>query len=137
MTATLVKGKETIRTTTYDPPLICENGIDSSTVDQEIDPPFTLFYAVLPPGARTRSRYYTNCACGIYMVKGNLRYAYCGSKNDEHREEVEEGDYIYTPKGERHSLQNLSFKESAAFVMVLVGVTGREGADRMYVESPS
>jgi uncharacterized RmlC-like cupin family protein len=136
MTATLIKGKEITHTTTYDPPLICENGVDSRTVEN-VDPPFTLFYALLPPGSKTRARYYTNCACGMYIVKGNLGYVYYGSKDDKHREEVEEGDYIYTPKGEIHCIQNLSATESAGFVMVMVGVTSRETADRIYVESLS
>lgn len=134
MTATHIRGKRAKHTRADDPPMDLTFGIDSSTVNN-IDPPFVLFRATLLPGAKTRARYYTNCACGIYMAKGNLRYVYYGPKCDEHSEEVGAGDYLYSPKGEIHYLLNPSKDQLTEMVMILAGVTSRKGAGKVYVET--
>jgi uncharacterized RmlC-like cupin family protein len=133
MLATHLKGKGIKHTTSCDPPVDLEFGIDSGSVDN-IDPPFTLFRSVIPAGARTRARYYTNCACGTYIAKGNLRYVYYGPKYDEHPEDVESGDYIYTPRGEIHYFLNFSAAESVEVVMIFAGVTSREAAERIDID---
>ena len=135
MAATHIKGKGAKHTTSDDPPLDLESGIDSTTIDN-IDPPFVLSHAILPAGTKTRARYYTNCSCGIYMAKGKLRYIYFGPKCDEHGEDIEAGDYLYSPRGEIHYLFNPSKVDSTDLVMVYAGVTGRKGSGKIYVEPP-
>ncbi len=133
MTATHIKGKGVKHTTSDDPPMDLAFGIDSRTIEN-IDPPFVLFRAIVPPGAKTRARYYTNCSCGMYMAKGSLRYVSYGPKCDEHAEQIEAGDYLYSPKGEIHYLLNPSKTQSTEIIIILAGVTSRKGAGKIYVE---
>jgi len=133
--ATLIKGKKIIPSTVYEPKVIHSQGICKDTVE-DIDPPFTLHYGVMPPGVRTRAHYHINGARGNYVVKGRIRYIF-GPAHDQQIFDAEAGDFIYTPRGEIHYQINLSDTETAEFVGTYVGCSDRDRSGKIFVEPPA
>jgi uncharacterized RmlC-like cupin family protein len=132
--ATHIKKEGIKHNTTYEPGLRLAEGICSATVEN-MDPLFTLTHNIMPPGHRTRAHYHTNCARGTYIAKGRIRFFF-GPEHDQQVIDTEEGDYIYTAKGEIHAQLNLSDTEPAEFTSTYVGVSDRELSGKVFVEPP-
>ena len=132
--ATHIKGESIKYNTTYEPGLRFGEGICSNTV-KNLNPPFTLTCSTMPPGHRTRAHYRTNCARGNYIVKGSIRFFF-GPEHDQQVIDAEADDYVYTARGEIHSLMNLSDTGPAEFVGVYVGVGDRELSGKVFVDPP-
>ena len=109
-------------------------GICKDTVDN-LDPPFTLHYGIMPPGLRTRAHYHIDGARGNYIVKGRIRYFF-GPAHDQQIFDAEAGDFVYTPRGEIHYQVNLSDTETAEFVGTYVGCSDRDLSGKTFVEPP-
>ena len=130
--ATVIKSKDVILNKTYDPQIPCEDGICSRTVPETT---FRMNHLIVPPGKRDRAHYHCNTAAGNYIIKGRLRM-YRGPFHDQKVFDVEAGDFIHTPKGEIHYLENLSDTETAELIATYPDVPSREEAGRIYVETP-
>jgi len=133
--ATLIKGKKIKPSTTYEPKVIHSQGICNDTVEN-LDPPFTLHYGIMPPGIKTRAHYHIDGARGNYVVKGRIRYFF-GPAHDQQIFDAEAGDFIYTPRGEIHYQINLSDTETAEFVGTYVGCSDRDLSGKTFVEPPA
>jgi uncharacterized RmlC-like cupin family protein len=110
------------------------DGIDKYSV------PYTTMlsgHAYIPPGHKDRRHYHVTFDAGIYVVKGNLRQIF-GPDHDQIVVDVEEGDFVFIPKGEIHSTVNLSETETAEIVWFKPGITSREEefAGRVWVDPP-
>lgn len=132
--ATLIKGKKIVPSTTYEPKVIHLQGICKDTVE-DLDPPFTLHYGIMPPSHRTRAHYHINGARGNYVVKGRIRYFF-GPAHDQQIIDAEAGDFIYTARGEIHYQINLSDTDTAEFIGTYVGCDDRERSGKIFVEPP-
>ena len=130
--ATLIPGKRIDVNKSWEPGLDHYWGICSSTVDK-IDPPFTMQHVIIPPGHKGRAHYHINAARGTYILKGRMRFFF-GPKHEEQVFDVEEGDFIYTARGEIHNAVNLSDNESAEIISVYVGAADKEASGKMMVE---
>ena len=93
--------------------------------------------AYIPPGHKGRRHYHVNFDAGIFVVKGKLREI-LGPDHDRIEVDVEEGDFIFLPKGEIHGSVNLSETEHAEIVWFKPGITCREDEfeGRVWVEPP-
>jgi len=57
-----------------------------------------------------------------------------GPKHEEQILDTEEGDFIYTARGEIHNAVNLSDTESAEIISVYVGAADKDASGKMLVE---
>ena len=126
--ATIIRGKGIRADRSFSYPVLQEYGIDSSTVEN-IDPPFTMFHAVAPPGHKSSPHFHLNCCRGSLFLKGRAR-DFFGPEHNQQVIDIEAGDYTYTPKGEMHYGQNLSETEPLEFICVYIGVTNREQSEK-------
>ena len=92
-------------------------------------------YNMIPPGARNQRHYHVNTAAGQHVVKGRLRM-FIGPDHDMKEIDVEEGDFVYVPRGEIHGLMNLSDTEPAELVATYCDVGSVEESGTIYVEPP-
>ena len=129
---TVIRGESVHLNKTWEPNILIEKGIESTTVEN-IDPPFTLTHVIIPPGVRTRPHYHANCARGQYIIKGRLRI-FSGPTQEVF--DVKAGDYIYTARGEIHSELNLSDTEPVEFVSTYSGVAARELSGKVVLDPP-
>jgi uncharacterized RmlC-like cupin family protein len=132
--ATIVRKRDIRADAKFSYPVLQEYGIDSSTVEN-IDPPFTLFHALIPPGHKNRAHYHINSTQGQYYLKGRLRH-YFGPKHDEKTVDIEAGDYLYLPRGIIHHGVNLSDTETVEILCAYVGVTSRFESGKSDAEPP-
>lgn len=128
--ATIIKTKDVETDTVYEPPLSIGFCIDKKTVENT---PMTMGHTVIPPGGRNQRHYHVNTAAGMYIMKGRLRF-FIGP--DKQEVEAEAGDFLYSPRGEIHGLQNLSDTESAELIFTYPSAPSKDDAGTIYLEPP-
>lgn len=97
----------------FEPPIVPEMGILSTTVGYPIK--MTMGHAIIPPGGRNQRHYHGNTDAGQYVLKGRMKM-FLGPDGDIQEVIVEQGDFLFVPKGEIHGLQNLSQTEPAELI---------------------
>lgn len=69
---------------------------------------------VMPPGASAIAHYHENHETAIYMLEGVAEFVH--GQDLEHRDRVEEGDYIYIPAGVPHRPYNPTKHRAVAII---------------------
>ncbi len=69
----------------------------------------------VPAGSRGRPHYHENCESALYMLKGGIEIRW--GDHLEQSLEVHEGDMLYVPPRETHTVRNLSADEPAEYVV--------------------
>jgi quercetin dioxygenase-like cupin family protein len=129
--AVLVRCKDKITDTEHEPPFQVGRGICSETVEKSS---MIMSHVVIPPGGRNRRQYHVNCDSGIHVLKGRLVVS-LGSNIDLQEGIVEEGDFVFIPKGTIHGLKNYSDTEQAEMIRCQAGIGHKNEAGTFYVES--
>ena len=129
--AVLVRVKDKFIDTESEPPLRIGRGIGSESVEK---PGLTMSLVVIPPGGRNRRQYHVNCDSGIHVLKGRLVVS-LGSNIDLKEGIVEEGDFVFIPKGTIHGLMNCSDTEQAEIISCQGGIGHKTEAGTFYVEA--
>ena len=130
--ATLIKYKEMRKLPDYEPPLDARIGIDNKLVKNS---PLMMGHPIIPPGGRNQRHYHVNTAAGQHVVKGRLRM-FIGPDHDLKEIDVEEGDFVYVPRGEIHGGMNRSDTEPVELVFTYPGVPDKEAAGTIEVPPP-
>ncbi len=127
--ATIIKQKDRKLDKVYEPPLVVGFGIDSTTVK---NPGMVMGYTTGSAGGRNQRHYHINTAAGIYVVKGRIQM-FLGPDHEMKEVILEEGDFVYIPKGEIHGGPNLT---DTAVVFCYSEVSSKEEAGTVYMEPP-
>ena len=69
----------------------------------------------VPPGSRGRPHYHDACESALYMLRGSIEIRF-GDQLEESLT-VEEGDMLYVPPRETHTVRNRSDAEPAEYVV--------------------
>jgi len=129
--AVLVRSKDKIINSDYEPSFQVGMGICSETVEKSN---MIMSNIVIAPGGRNRRQYHVNCDSGVHVLKGRLKVS-LGSNIDLKEDIVEEGDFIFIPKGIIHGLMNCSDIEQAEIIYCQGGIGDKNEAGTFYVES--
>ncbi len=109
-------------------PLSVKWGVDSETTGTKT---ITMGRTLFPPGYRNRLHYHKNCDDAAFLLKGRLRL-FVGEKPETY--EVDEGQFIYVPKGEIHGFENMNKQETAEFIFTYGKVPNKKAAGTVFVE---
>ena len=115
----------------YEPPLRAKRGITSRTVGMPIK--MTMSRVTVPPGAKNQCHYHIQCDYAVHILKGRLKMFF-GPLYQQQEALVEEGDFVFIPKGEIHGLMNLSNTEAAELVATFCGAGSFDKAQTIFVE---
>ena len=127
--ATIIKQADLQRDKEYEPPLTVGFGIDARTVK---NPGMVMGYTTGTAGGRNQRHYHSNTAAGIYVLKGRIQM-FLGPDHEKQEHILEEGDFIYMPRGEIHGGPNLT---DTAVVFCYPDVSSKEEAGTVYIEPP-
>ncbi|MFQ6110757.1 MAG: cupin domain-containing protein [Nitrospinota bacterium] len=111
----------------YEPPLTIR-WVDSETTGTKT---ITMGRTVVPPGGRNQRHYHKNCDAAWFLLKGRLRL-FIGEEAKVYV--MEEGQFVYAPRGEIHGLENLSKEEPAELIFAYGNVPNKKAAGTVYVE---
>ena len=125
----IIKSQDLQRDKDYEPPLTVGFGIDNRTVE---NPGMVMGYTTGFANGRNQRHYHANTAAGIYVVKGRIRM-FIGPDHEMQEYILEEGDFIYVPRGEIHGGPNIT---DTAVVFTYPDVSSKEEAGTIYVEPP-
>jgi uncharacterized RmlC-like cupin family protein len=114
----------------YEKGLAIQFGINDATCGST---ELTMGFTVVPPGVRNPAHYHPKAEAGMYILKGKLK-VYIGE--DREVTEVEEGTFLFVPKGEIHGLENASKTEPAMLVFAYGNVPNKEASGTTFVEEP-
>lgn len=129
--AVLVRSKDKIIDTEQEPPFQVGRGICSETVEKSS---MIMSHILIPPGGRNRREYHVNCDSGIHVLKGRLVVS-LGPAIDLQEGIIEEGDFVFIPKGTIHGLKNDSDTEQAEIIHCQPGIGHKNEAGTLYMES--
>ena len=129
--ARVIRSKNVEVNKKFEPPIIPERGILSTTVGYPIK--MTMAHAIIPPGGRNQRHYHGKTDAGQYVLKGRLKM-FLGPDGDMQEVIVEEGDFIFVPQGEIHGLMNLSQTEPAELIATYDQVGTLEESGTIFVE---
>lgn len=114
----------------YEKGLAIQFGVNDATCGSS---ELTMGFTVVPPGVRNPAHYHPKAEVGMYIIKGRLR-VYIGEDREENV--VQEGTFIFVPRGEIHGLENLSNTEPAMLVFAYGNVPNKEASGTTFVEDP-
>ena len=69
----------------------------------------------VPPGSQGRPHYHDACESALYMLRGSIEIRW--GDQLEHALVVEEGDMLYVPPRETHTVRNVSETEPAEYIV--------------------
>jgi len=126
---TIIKSKKRRVDVEYEPPMKVGFGIDSTNVQ---NPGMVMGYTTGPAGSRNQRHYHVNTPSGIFVVKGRSKLI-VGPDHEMQEFILEEGDFVYVPRGEIHGAVNL---EDTAVVFCYPDVSSKEEAKTIFIEPP-
>lgn len=128
--AIVIKLEEMRTLYNFEPPIVAKVGIDNKLGKGAT---LMLAHPIIPPGGRNQRHYHVNTSAGQFLYKGHLRM-FIGPDHEMKEIDVEEGDFVYVPRGEIHGLMNLSDTEPAELIATYCDVGSLEESGTIFVE---
>jgi quercetin dioxygenase-like cupin family protein len=114
----------------YEPPLIIAWGVDEATVGSKT---LTMGRTIIPPGGRNQRHYHANCDASFFVRKGTIK-VFIGEEKKEYI--VPENNFIFSPKGGIHGLQNMSNTDTAELIFAYGNCPSKQAAGTVFLEDP-